>query len=98
MSTNKKLGKIRRVMVGLGGYQGAMLGVGFELGGEHWGVHTGWTGSWCPGIVDPSAMRLIGETLRKANKNDVSELAGVPVEVEFDGQVLVSWRVLKEVL
>ena len=110
----KQLGKIQKVMVGIAGYQDCMLGVGFVLGGEGWGVHTGWTGSWCPGMVDPSehakwteedrsknfdaAMRLLGETLRKAKKTDVSQLEGVPIEAEFDGQTLVSWCVLEEVL
>jgi hypothetical protein len=112
--TRKQLGKIQKAMVGIAGYQDCMLGVGFVLGGDGWGVHTGWSGSWCPGIVDPSenakwsesdrsdsfdkAMRLLGETLRKAKKTDVSQLEGVPVEATFDGITLVSWRVLEEVL
>ena len=40
----------------------------------------------------------ISALLGDAKKTEVSRLAGVPVEVEFNGNVLKSWRVLKEVL
>lgn len=114
MDTRKELGKIQSVHFGIGGYQDAMLGISFTLGGNAWGVGTPHKGSWCPGIVDCSdhckwteadrsksfdeAMRFIGETLRAAQVNDVSKLVGVPVEVEFEGNTLKSWRVLSEVL
>lgn len=114
MSTRKELGKIKKVMLGMGGYQDAMLGFCLELGGESWGVHTPFSGTWCPGIVDVTAhtkwteedrtrllseaMKLVGETLRKAKCTDISQLVGVPIEAEFEGMVLKSWRVLSEVL
>ncbi len=112
--SDKQLAKITHVHCGIGGYQDVMLGISFTLAGIGWGVGTPFIGSWCPGIVDPTqgakwseadrdaqfakAMRYIGETLSLAKKRDVRELVGVPVEVEFEGGAIKSWRVLTEVL
>ena len=41
----KKIGKIRDLEYGWGGYDGAMLGVTFHLGGQGWGVTDFW-GYW----------------------------------------------------
>lgn len=36
--------------------------------------------------------------MAEAKKHDFAQLTGVPIEVEFDGNMLKSWRVLTEVL
>ena len=43
--TKKELGKIRSVKFGSGGYQNAMIGFSFDLGGNNWGVSDFW-GTW----------------------------------------------------
>jgi hypothetical protein len=42
-------------------------------------------------------MRIKG-LMEDAKVTDFSNLKGIPVEAEFDGDILKSWRVLKEVL
>jgi len=106
----KKLGKINRVKFGSGGYDDAMFGITFELGGQDWGVGDFW-GTW---TGDPSSyakwtkedqLRIRGETMgriidlmQKAKVNDLNRLQGVPVEITFESMTLKSWRVLEEVL
>jgi hypothetical protein len=108
--TRTELGKIDSVHVGFGGYQDACFGVTFTIRGKAWGVGDFW-GTWAhePGeyskwtteeqsaIFADTSRRLI-ELLNKAGKSDVSQLAGIPLEVTFDGTRMVSWRVLEEVL
>lgn len=110
----KELGKIQKVHFGIGGYQDAMIGYNFTLGqgdGSGWGVCTQWKGHWCSEPTDHSkwtdadrikalgeAMKELGLLLQDAKKTDVYQLVGVPIEATFDGMVLQSWRILKEVL
>lgn len=106
----KKLGKIQRCSFGSGGYQDAMIGISFTLGGDSWGVGDFWgdwsikrseTAQWSESDrinnLGKTVMR-INELLGQAKKQDVSKLAGVAVEVSFEGNTLVSWRVLTEVI
>lgn len=109
----KKLGKIEKVHFGLGGYQGAMIGLHVTLGDGSWGVgdsranwdaeqikwseHTKWTEE----ERDQSyaeIMRYVSTLLKEAKVNSVDMLKGKPVEVTFDGNTLKSWRILTEVL
>src|SRR4051812_29370038 len=110
MSERKELGRIQKVSFGWGGYQDAMIGLTFTLGGESWGV-TDQRGMWGQDRTDSckwteeSRLIQLGEVcvwlrdiLKAAKKTDVSQLAGVPIEATFDGNSLSSWRVLTEVL
>lgn len=105
-----ELGKIKRAEVGFGGYQGAQIGVFFELGGEGWGVVDFW-GAW--GIernenakwteqdrIDElgNIMMRLTRILKDAKKEGVSDLAGVPVQIEWNGTQMKSCRVLTEVV
>ncbi len=113
MSTTTKIGKIKSISFGFGGYQDAMLGLSISLGSESgWGVGD-FRGGWGPQIAcdkyckwteaDRSeeyakAVRFVGELLTQAKKDKLSDLQGVPVEVEFDGMTLKSWRILTEAI
>jgi hypothetical protein len=113
MSARKELGKIQSVRYGHGGYQDAMLGISFALGGSGWGVGDFW-GYWAPSLIDcgehckwteadrdadmAKTARRIDALLKDAKVNDVAKLAGIPIEVTFNGMTLESWRVLGEVL
>ena len=93
-----KIGKIKNVYLGKGGYQDAMLGVTFDLGGDRWGV-SDFVGTWGPSISSRGAkwtegdrdaqyakvMRRIGELLVAAKKERLDQLKNVPVEVTFSG-------------
>lgn len=104
-----ELGKITKASFGAGGYDDAMTGVSFTLGGESWGVSDFW-GTWsthnarCQWTVDEQ-LRIWGETVARlrdllaaAKVKSVADLVGKPVEVTFNGNVLASWRILTEVL
>lgn len=109
----KRLGKITSVKFGLGGYQGAMLGLHVSLGNDDWGVndstanwdaeqiscskHSKWTESDRDGWYS-EIMRYVSKLLKEAKVNSVDELKGKPVEVTFDGNMLKEWRILTEVL
>ncbi len=43
-------------------------------------------------------MHRIIELLNQAKVDDVSKLKGKPVEIELDGNLLKSWRLLTEVI
>lgn len=107
-----KIGKIKKVSFGAGGYQDAMIGISFDLGGDGWGVGDFW-GSWGHDIeagtnskwTPQERLNHLGETCLRISKllSDAKEvrvegLKDVPVEVTFNGMELQSWRVLKEVL
>ena len=109
----KKLGKIEEVSFGLGGYQGAMLGLHVTLGDGSWGVGDSksnwdaeqikWTknAQWTESQRDESyseIMRYVSKLLKDAKVNSVDMLKGKPVEVTFDGNQLAEWRILTEVL
>jgi hypothetical protein len=109
----KKLGKIEEVRFGLGGYQGAMLGLHVTLGNGSWGVgdskanwgseqikwtkNTQWTESQRD-VHYSEIMRYVSKLLKEAKVDSVDKLKGKPVEVTFDGNQLVEWRILTEVL
>jgi len=105
-----RFGKIQKVTYGMGGYQDAQFGLTLTLGGEGWGVGT-FRGQWAsppsPSAqwTEESRKTAFGDDaiwlidiMTKAKVTDVSRLAGIPVEVTFDGNMLKSWRVLEEVL
>ena len=109
----KELGKIKSARLGHVGYQSAMLGVQFDLGGEGWGVGDSW-GSWDYELVNPSefskwteedktaqhveTLKKVSKLLKDAKVSSVAELAGTPIEIIFDGNTLEEWRVLTEVI
>lgn len=113
MSERKELGRIQSIKVGHGGYQDAMFGVSFTLGGAGWGVGDFW-GTWSPALIKHTASSQWTEAnrteglaevctklaglLKQAHVNDVAKLEGLPVEVTFEGNTLKSWRLLTEVL
>lgn len=105
-----ELGKIKSATFGCGGYQDAQFGLSLGFGGDAWGVcafegtwadppseHAKWTETEQSACF-AKCVRLLRDTLRDANKQDVSQLVGVPVEVTFNGNVIFSWRISKEVL
>lgn len=109
----KELGKIKSVKFGHGGYQDACIGIHFSLGGEGWGVNTD-KSAWDANIIKHDGhcqwterdrdkqyseiMRYISGLLHEAKVNTVAKLEGIPIEAEFDGMSLKSWRILKEVI
>lgn len=109
MGIETKLGKIKKVTFGMGGYQEAMIGIGFDLGGESWGIGDFW-GHWADRsdhaqwseqdqIVALGKIALrIRDLLRDAKRDDVSKLAGTPIEITMDSGRMKSWRVLTEVV
>ncbi len=106
----KEIGKIQLVEFGFGGYQDAMIGVTFRLGGLDWGVtdfkgfwrgdpteHTKWSRE--QQINDLGGMVLwFSQLLRDAGKTHLDQLHEVPIEATFVNNSLRSWRILREVL
>lgn len=109
---DRKIGKIKSVIFGYGGYDDAMLGISFELVSdkESWGVGDfkgTWNfppdknAEWTVGSQTKlwgEMVRWIGELLRDANVKDVQKLVGKPVEVTFESNTLKSWRLLTEAI
>ena len=109
----KKLGKIQDVSFGLGGYQGAMIGIHVTLGNEGWSVgdsranwdveqvecteNTQWKEEDRDGWYS-EIMRYVSKLLKEAKVDSVDKLKGKPVEVTFEGNTLKEWRILTEVL
>jgi hypothetical protein len=109
----KRLGKITSVSFGLGGYQGAMLGLHISLGNDGWGVSDSrdqWDAEqiscsertkWSESDRDvwyAEIMRYVSKLLKDDKVDSVDKLKGKPVEVTFDGNILKEWRILTEVL
>ncbi len=115
----KELGKISSVKFGKGGYQDAQFGIWFSFTMPGSGVGTGegfWVSEWSEHCkwTNESRIKYFGELVMKIAKwceeakvGDVSELAGIPVELTFDGDdpaqsswgnKLTDWRILTEVL
>lgn len=108
-----ELGKIKSIHFGIGGYQDVQLGLIFILEGQGWGVKDS-KGFWDPNLIKCSEytkwteqdrdkhfaeiMRYISDLLHQAKVNDITKLQNIPIEATFDGNCLVSWRVLTEVL
>ena len=114
MSNEKRIGKITKISVGFGGYQDAMLGLSVTLEStrDSWGVGD-FKGFWGPDIkhtpstkwteaerrnAHADTMLFIGSLLKDANVATVEGLVGIPVEVEFGGNMLKSWRILTEAI
>jgi hypothetical protein len=104
-----QLGKIESVKLGVGGYDDAMFGFSFVLGGKGWGVSDFWEtwSTWDEGckwsVYDQNKMFLesllkIKDLLKAAKVSDFSKLAGIPIEATFKENTLDSWRILEEVL
>lgn len=112
MSIEKRIGKIKSVSFGWGGYQDAQLGITFDLGSnkESWGVGDFW-GIWGN---DPDKyakwtteeqvkifgkmVKRIGKILSESNMTSIDKLIGKPIEVSFDQNMLKSWRILTEAI
>jgi hypothetical protein len=110
MTTHTQLGKITSATFGWGGYDGAMIGLSIGLGGESWDCGD-FKGAWGIDRSDHAqwterdrkeqlghACMFLRDVLRNAKKQTVDQLVGVPVEVTFDDNRMISWRVLEEVL
>jgi hypothetical protein len=108
--TETQLGKITHATFGWGGYQDAMIGLSITLEGNAWGTGD-FKGAWGIDRSDYAkwterdreerlgqACMFLRDLLRKAKKQTVDQLPGIPIEATFDGNKLVSWRVLEEVL
>lgn len=109
----KELGKINHLRIGMGGYQDCMFGISIDLGGEGWGVGD-FKGFWSPARMKRSdnaqwteadrdeeivtTFRWLDALMAEAKVTDSNELVGIPIEATFDGMLLKSWRILKEVL
>ncbi len=108
-----RLGKIESVSFGVGGYQGAMIGIHITLGDGGWGVcdsKVAWDAEqvkhtehikWTEEDRDKQyskIMRYISKILSEAKVDCVYKLKGIPIEAIFEGNMLKEWRVLTEVL
>ena len=109
----KVLGKIDSAKFGIGGYQDAMIGLhlSFTMNGSGvcqslcaWDANMIKHSEYCKWTEEDRSkeydqiMRKISDILNDSKKSSVSDLAGVPVELEFEGNSLKDWRVLTEVL
>lgn len=94
----KRIGKIKHISLGYGGYQDAQFGLTIDLGSKDWGV-SDFRGCWsidvkCDeycrwtekdrNLSFAETMRFINELLMKSKKQHLGNLAGVPVEVTFE--------------
>lgn len=111
--TEKKLGKIDKCHFGIGGYNDAMLGLHLSFTGGSWGVGTT-ISAWDAETIKHSdyckwteadrskqydeIMRKLSLLLKQAKVDKVEDLKGIPVEIEFDGNMFKSFRILEEVL
>lgn len=109
----KVLGKIIIAKFGLGGYQGAMIGLHlrFEFGDSdvcdtksywdsnviEWSDRCKWTEE-DRSVAYADIIRFVSDTLSAAKVSEVSQLVGTPVEITMRGNTLKSWRVLTDVL
>jgi hypothetical protein len=109
----KRIGKIESVTFGLGGYQGAMIGLHVMLSSSGWGVsdsrcawdaerikwseHCKWTED-DRDVQYAEILRYLSNLLKDAKVDSVDKLKGIPIEAIFDGNMLKEWRILTEVL
>ena len=96
----KQLGKIRSISIGYGGYQDAMFGVSFELGGEGWSTCDFWGGWTEENQANDMGLAFIrlAKLMSSVRISSVSKLTGLPVEIVFENGIQKSWRLLTEVL
>jgi hypothetical protein len=108
-----KLGRIKSIRFGLGGYQDSCLGLSVSLGADGWAVGD-FKGTWDAESIKRSeytkwteedrskgydeTMRFLSKLLKEAKVDTVDKLKDIPVEVTFDGNLLKEWRILTEVL
>lgn len=107
----KELGKIAKSRFGYGGYQDAQLGLSLEFTGDGFGVGH-FDGFWSPRMwtehckwSKEDQIKAFGELLVRVDKlltdakvDYVAQLEGKPVMLEFEGNMLKSFRILTEVL
>lgn len=108
-----KIGKISRASFGLGGYQGAMLGLHVTLESSGWGTsdtRSAWDATqikhsehckWTEASRDAQyaeIMRYVSSLLAAAKVDRVDQLVGIPIAATFEGNLLKEWRVLTEAL
>lgn len=102
--TEKHLGKIMSVKFG---YKNSMFGLHLELGS---GENSGWrvitSISYNPKLnnqaeTNQRALEMLIEIkklLEEARVSTIDELKDIPIEAEFNGNVLEKYRILNEVL
>lgn len=114
MALKKEIGKIQSLRVGHGGRDDCMFGVDVVLAGSGWGVvdfKGMWSAArmgpppeyakWGEAERDASIVdtfRWLDQLLKDAKVRDVRDLVGKPIEATFDGNMLMSWRILTEAL
>lgn len=97
--SEKKIGKIKSVQFGIGGYQDAMFGLHVALGGDGWGVshsdsfwdvtmversqHAKWTDAERDKFF-AEMVRRVSKLLNDAKVSHVEQLKGVPIEATFE--------------
>lgn len=109
MAIRKEMGRIVVARLGTGGYQDACFGFTFHLTTNGGAVGDFW-GFWAyrpPGAEWTEAQQTMhfGKAMTRAlalmNAAKVitlNDLVGKPVEITFDGTMLLNWRILTEVL
>ena len=111
--SEKVLGKIDRISLGMGGYQDAMFGLHVDLklsNGSHvgdsdcfWGydIKPDDRAKWSESDREKrwcEIMTRIAKLCHQAGVGSFDKLKGIPVEVEIEQTGLKSWRILEEVL
>lgn len=93
------LGKIVDAYVGFGGRDDDMIGfwLAFEYEYDKYYSAMG-KGCFENRPIYEEIMRDVYDTLKKAKKQRVEELVGVPVEVTLNDYGICDWRILTEVL
>jgi len=109
----EQLGKISNAYFGLGGYQGAMIGLHLQFKADGCGVGTDisfwdyeavkWSSNckWSEAERDDQCakvVRRVSKLLSDAKVKSVDKLIGVPVKLTFEGMTLKDFRILTEVL
>lgn len=107
-----QVGKIRAVLFGQGGKDNHCFGFNFFIGSDKdgWGIQDFW-GTYYTSRPEKAQwseddrLKLMGEQCMRVNsllmaakKTHVMELVNCPVEVTFDGDTVMSWRLLEEVM
>jgi len=114
MENKKCLGKIESVKFGLGGYQEEMLGLHLIFSYNNCETASTSYSAWdcikvehneyCNWTEEDRSkkyseiMRFLSKILNEAKCKTVDELKNKPVELTFEENELVNWRILTEVL
>lgn len=109
----KELGKIVRAEFGLGGYQDCMLGLHFTfetVGGglnkdfSFWDYESIKHSDRCKWSEEDrnktavDVLKLVSKLLKDAKVQKVSELKGIPIELDIEDRAFKDFRILTEVL